>query len=132
MWLQPIFDRTQADISNKTEKGYYNWSDFNRIEQDCSYLAGIFKVTIVTKSWTRTNFPTLSDMTRIRNNIATLRTAYYTYSTTPETPAVPLNEYHKANDLEKILNDLKALYDQNQQSVIYCGEVYAGQMIGVI
>ncbi len=124
MWIQPIFNRDNT--------AHYNVSDFNRIEQDCGYLAVIFGVTITIKEWNRTGKPNVSDYARIQNNIATLRAAYYTYSTTPSMPSVPLNEYHKANDLEKILNDLKALYDDNARDIFYAGEVYSGELIGVI
>ncbi|TQI66273.1 hypothetical protein [Clostridium sp. KNHs216] len=132
MWIQPIYDRTESDTANKTAKGHYNADDLNRIEQDCEYLAGIFGVTISTREWARTDFPTVSEMERIRSNIETLRTAYIVYQTTPNTPPVPLNEYHKANDIERILNDLKALYDANKSNVMYAGEAYSGQLIGVI
>lgn len=132
MWINPVFDRTQADITNRTAKGYYNVADLNRIEQDCEYLSGIFGVTISTRIWARTDFPTVSELARIRNNIETLRSAYMVYQTTPSTPPAPLNEYHKANDIEQILNDLKALYDANKNNVIYAGEAYSGQLIGVI
>ena len=132
MWIQPVYDRTQSDIANKTAKGYYNLDDLNRIEQDCTYLAEIFGVTIGIREWTRTDFPTVSEMERIRNNIEMLRDAYIVYQTTPGTPPVPLNEYRKANDIERILNDLKAIYDANKSNVIYAGEAYSGQLIGVI
>lgn len=28
---QPVFDRTQADVANKTKKGFFNVSDWNRV-----------------------------------------------------------------------------------------------------
>ncbi len=132
MWIQPVYDRTQSDIDDQDPKGHYNADDLNRIEQDCEYLAGIFGATISTREWTRTDFPTASEMERIRNNIETLRAAYIVYQTTPSTPSVPLNEYRKANDIERILNDLKMIYDANKSNVIYAGEAYSGQLIGVI
>ena len=132
MWVTPIYDRTQLDVTNKTAKGYYNYVDLNRIEQDCDYLAALFGVSITTKTWTRTDFPTLSEMNRIKNNIDSVRNAYYTLPTTPTTPNTPYNAYGKANDIEQILNDLKALYDKNALDVFYTDEIYSGETIGVI
>jgi hypothetical protein len=132
LWITPIYDRAQLDVTNKTAKGYYNYIDLNRIEQDCDYLAVLFGVTITTKEWTRTDFPTLSEMNRIKNNIVAVRNAYHTYVNTPATPDTPYNTYLKANDIEKILNDIKALYDVNSQDVFYADEIYSGETIGVI
>lgn len=132
MWMQPIYDRTESDIANKTAKGHYNAADLNRIERNCDYLAEIFGVAIATREWTRSDFPTTPEMERIRGNIETLRATYIVYQTTPVTPLAPLNEYRKANDIERILNDLKVLYDDNKSNVIYAGEAYSGQLIGVI
>lgn len=128
----PVCDRSQADIDDQTPKGYYNAADLNRIEQNCSYLAGALKVTISTRTWSRTDFPTPGDFVRILNNLDTLRAAYFMYQTTPPTPQNPINEYGKANDIEKILQDLHNLYVDNKRAVMYSGEPYAGQMIGVI
>lgn len=132
MWQQPIYDRSQSDIDNHTSKGCYLADDLNRIEQNCSYLAGIFGVSISTRTWIRTDFPTPNEFARILTNLDTLRAAYFVYQTTPQTPLNPINEYLKANDLEKILNDLYALYEDNRRAVIYAGESYSGQPIGVI
>jgi hypothetical protein len=131
-WIDPVYDRSQTDIDNKTSKGYYNATDLNRIEQDCAYLAGIFGVTISTRAWARTDFPTPGEFDRILANLNTLRDAFFTYQNTPSTPHNPVNEFHKANDIEQILHDLYTLYEDNQRAVMYAGEPYAGQMIGVI
>lgn len=132
MWQKPIYDRTQADIDGKTAKGHYNVDDLNRIEQDCEYLAGAFGVSVNTRAWNRTDFPSPREFDRILNNLNVLRDAYYAYQTTPQTPQNPINQYQKANDLEQILNDLYALYEDNKRAVMYAGESYAGQTIGVI
>ncbi|MDU7339015.1 MAG: hypothetical protein E7L17_12980 [Clostridium sp.] len=131
-WITPIYDRAQSDIDNKTSKGYYNASDLNRIEQNSAYLAGVFGVTISTRAWSRTDFPTPGEFERILSNLNTLQAAYFVYQTTPSTPQNPVNEFHKANNIEQILHDLYALYEDNKRAIMYAGEPYAGQMIGVI
>lgn len=131
-WTEPVYDRTQTDIDNQTPKAAYCADDLNRIEQDCNYLAGVFGITIDTRSWARTDFPRPGAFLRILGNIDALRAAYGVYATTPETPVNPVNEYRKANDLEQILHDLYALHEINAAAVMYAGELCAGQTIGVI
>lgn len=131
-WIDPVYDRTQTDIDDQTAKGYYNAADLNRIEQNCEYLAGIFDAPVQTRAWSRTDFPTPGEFERILANLNALRDAYFVYQTTPTTPQNPVNEYHKANDIERILRDLYTLYEDNKRAVMYAGEPYAGQMIGVI
>lgn len=131
-WIEPVYDRTQTDIDNKTPKGHYNVDDLNRIEENCTYLAEFFGITVSTHTWSRTDFPTPGEFERILANLNTLRAAYFVYQTTPSTPQNPVNEYHKANDIEQILRDLYTLYEDNKRAVMYTGEPFAGQMIGVI
>jgi hypothetical protein len=131
-WIDPIYDRSLTDINSKTPKGYYNADDLNRIEQDCEYLAVILGVTISTLTWSRTDFPMPGEFERILANLNALRDAFFTYQHTPSTPQNPVTEYHKANDIEQILHDLYTLYEDNKRAVMYAGEPYAGQMIGVI
>ena len=36
-----VIDHTQADVQSKTEKGYYNCTDLNRVGHNVEYLAGV-------------------------------------------------------------------------------------------
>ena len=131
-WETPITDRNQTDINNKTIKAYYNISDFNRIEQNTSYLSTEMNLNLITKAWTITDFPTEADFTRIETNIQTIRATLYTYQTTPLNPIHPATTYIKANALEQILKDVEELYRLNKNAIDYIGEIYADQDIGVI
>ena len=133
MWIKPIFDRTIEDIQNKTNKAYCNHSDLNRLEVNCKYLADIFNTQIQTKTdWCMLDFPNVSNINRIQTNITILRGLYFTYQTTPATPLSPLNEWQKLNSAEQILNDIYVLYQENFNALVYTGEIYSGQEIGVI
>jgi len=132
LWATPVYDRTATDIANKTAKAYCNYTDLQRLEDNCEYLANLFSLTITTKTWSRTDFPTVSDLSRIRSNIAAIREAYYTRNTTPANPDNPLNTWQKWNAAEKILNDIYGLYNENLAAYFYAGEVYSGEQIGVI
>ena len=131
-WITPVFYRSLHDVLAKTKKGYCNVTDLNRIEQNCSELATLFGVEIEVKEWSRTDFPTGSQMQRILSNIDALREKYYTLSSTPETPERPFNTWQKLNDAEKILFDMHKLYYDTLQSYVFTGEIYAGEKIGVI
>lgn len=126
MWVEPIVDRTLADVLNKAPKAYLNASDYNRIEGNCAVLAAALGVNIQTKNWSMTDFPKVSELQRIIDNVQVLRDAYHTYATTPATPINPINEYGKVNALEQILGDLYAILQDNLSALVYAGELYAG------
>lgn len=104
----------------------------NRIEGDCAQLGELLGVTLTTKTWVRTDFATVAELARIRENISALRAAYYTPSSTPDTPDNPLNNWEKFNAAEQILADLYSIYNKNCSAYMRLGEGYAGDQIGVI
>lgn len=126
-----IFDRTQEDVTNKTEKGYYNTSDLNRVESWCRYLADElnrvgYNITITTKTdWASTDLRTASQMERIRTNIRALMTGYH-YITTIEANAENF-DYIKANNWEKILDEIYHLLWGMEDWYVYSGVANAGQ-----
>jgi len=106
-WIPTITDRSQADINNKTAKAYLNYTDFNRIEQDTTYLQNYYGFMFTTKTnWTLTDFPKQADFTRILNNLRALRGA--SGLALEEVPAEPINTFSKVNTIESIL---QAIYD---------------------
>lgn len=112
---QLIFDRTQADLDNDTDKAYIDYEDLNRVEGACSELASILGVTISTRRWTMTDYRLESEMVRIRGNLETLQNAYYKAQGTPAVPSrITYTNYTQANEIEKILHDIYELYLQVQ------------------
>ena len=87
-WIDPIVDRTQADITAKNSKAYINATDLNRIEKDTIYLCYLLHEEypaldnlIVKTNWVRTDIPSVNNMERIRSNAETiLRTLHPTDS----------------------------------------------------
>lgn len=126
-----IFDRTQADVTNKTEKGYYNTSDLNRVESWCRYLADQlnavgYNINITTKTnWTSSDLRTASEMERIRTNIRKIMTGYH-YITTIHANAEQFN-YVKANRWEKILYEIWQLMWGMEDWYVYSEVANAGQ-----
>ena len=87
-----IYDRTQADVTNRTSKGYHNYSDINRVEEWCRYLADLltsygYSVQITTKTnWAMADFRYTFEMERILQNVRKIKEAYYS---TKDTPVLP-------------------------------------------
>ena len=110
-----IFDRTNQDLTNDTDKAYIAYTDLNRIEQACQYLADILGVEISTKTWQMSDFRTVSEMERIRQNMITLRNAYYQIDGMTTMPAqITYTSINQANDIERILWELNDLYESVQ------------------
>lgn len=126
-----VFDRTMADVTNKTWKGYYNASDLNRVESWCRYLADElnnvgYNINITTKTnWTHLDMRTASDMERIRTNIKKIMTGYH-YITTIYSNAENF-DYKKANNWEKILNEIFNLLWGMTDWYVYSGVSNSGQ-----
>ena len=107
-----ITDRTAADLADDTDRAYIAYTDLNRVEEACALLAGRLGGTIQTKAWKMEDFRTDTEMSRLLNNIKTLRAAYYTKASTPAIPAkITYESIYQANDIEQILKDLGDMYD---------------------
>ena len=114
-----IFDRLSSDVdyaltnakSDVFLKGAYNYTDLNRVEQWCEYLENRFKKygfnqeLIFKKDWNLRDYPTRSQIDRIRNNLDVLKS--FCFALLTESIVYDNNlDYEKANVLEKILFDI--------------------------
>lgn len=148
-----IFDRTQNDIdtalilrakiqSGETlteserdliERGTLTINTLNRIENKEQELSGLFKKAgyyssdIVNREWAYSDFFTISDFTRILQNINILRKSFFTYSNTPQTPGDNYRKYQVINDVEKILNDLELMLSDLKNYYRECGTFESGE-----
>lgn len=128
-----IYDRTIQDVEQKTAKGYINANDLNRVEQNAGIIAEYIGIAVSVKDdWEIGDLPRTSDFCRIRDNVQNIRDNYMIYTSTPEVPEQPLNDYKKWNAIEKILHDVYEIYFGNISNADYCGEIAAGEEIGVI
>ena len=135
VYVLPYFitDRSQLDIDERTAKGFINASDMERVETNTELIAGYIAVPVtVKKNWKIGDLPRVSDFKRIRDNVEKIRSGYVIRADTPETPVQPLNTWQKWNDLEQILYDIFWIYFNNLNNKDYCGEISAGEEIGVI
>lgn len=152
--MEFVYDRKQADVDRVKElnrkylertitdeekaewagdlKGALNTSDLNRIESNTAQLASILAVAVQTKTWDYNDIPRESDYLRIRNNVQAVRKAWAALPETPSTPTPPLVTYQQWNAIEQILHDVLYVYNATINNLYYCGELYAGEGIGVL
>jgi hypothetical protein len=153
--MEWVYDRTQADVERvkalndkyaagtiseeeKREwaagmKGALNAADLNRIESNIREIAEALAVSVTVKMWGADQIPRASDFKRIRDNVQRIREAWSALKDTPATPDPPLTTYQKWNAIERILHDVKCVYDRVMGSYYYCGdEIYAGEGIGIL
>ena len=130
--MEFVYDRSAQDVLQMTKKGVLNADDINRIENNTETIADKIAVPVTVKSWSVGGLPRVSDYKRIRDNVERIRQGYGIRSDTPVTPEQPLNTYQKWNDIERILFDVNDLYDRTENARAYCGEIFAGEGVGIL
>ena len=130
--MEFVYDRSAQDVLQMTKKGVLNADDINRIENNTETIADKIAVPVTVKSWPVGGLPRVSDYKRIRDNVERIRQGYGIRSDTPATPEQPLNTYQKWNDIERILFDVNDLYDRTENARAYCGEIFAGEGVGIL
>jgi uncharacterized membrane protein len=127
-WITPVYDRTTAV--------QYTSTDLNRVGEDVAYLANLFNtygysVAVTPKTdWSKDSIPNMMQATAYLANVQTLINAFYTLPSTPSLPSsMSKLNYSKANDIEKILFDLKCLLENMISEFKCAGTFYAGQEI---
>lgn len=108
-----ITDRTQADVTGRVPgRCAADYNTLNRVEQACAYIADYLGVKIETKTWQMQEWRTASEMQRIRNNIQTLKDAYFVRASTPQLPtAINYTSVTEANHIEQILADIDYMHE---------------------
>ena len=130
-WQTPVFDRTAADAAARADKCFFTPALLNRIEGNTAYLAQLAGITVPPRTWSSTDFLTASEMRRILDNLARVRTALKADSV-GQIPQLPATGWWDVNNIEKTQALLMDSWQKEQQSVSYAGERYAGETIGVI
>ena len=132
-----VTDRTRADVTNGTDKGYYNVSDLNRVGSAMAYIRDRFNdngydVDISPDTtWTESDIPTPEDMTLYLGCVGVLRGVLPLPDGTPETPETMENlTYVTANDIEKILEDIDESINRSIAFLWYSGDLYSGEVTG--
>lgn len=156
--MQAVFDRTQNDVDlaltlksriisdgfnslsddEQLEwlaglKGCLNYTDLNRIENNCSIISNLLNLGLTTfNGWNVSKELDTSNLNRIKSNVSIIRSSPFVYKDTLTVPELPYNTYQKINDIEKILFDVYSLASGNLENVYYTSEIYCDDEIGEI
>lgn len=104
-WINPIFDRTQLDIVNRTNKGFLNYTDLNRIENNIEFLFIIISGGLIDpRRWSRGEFPRQEHFDRLISLLTRLKQFYPDISV--NVPSTILN-FKGINDAERIIFETK-------------------------
>ena len=121
MWKEPIYDRKQSDIDNKTPKGYLNISDLNRIENNIAYIAELMGKKVTTKTWSLYMLPSSSEFDRIKSNITALEEGI-NFTTYEDLPSNPINTFEKVNLIEALIASINGDFELILGNSMYCGD----------
>jgi len=148
MWLEPVIDRTQADVdyanlnrANVTpNKGARTANDLNRISGNMKYLRDLLVGSgyTVPKMTSRgdweddsEDFPRQSDIEKFKADITALRNLRITPPICPKVPDLPYTHFQKINDIERIIFELERSL-RNMESISYnAGAFYAFSGVGL-
>ena len=128
--LQPLItDRVAKDITERTDKGFYNLSDIERINSYISYLSDELGLNLTVNMLAFGEKLTRAEMQGIIDNVNAIRAAWYVATDTPQTPIPLAWDYRKANDLEKIVKALDEFIQSVKVDKLYSGTFRAGNQI---
>lgn len=124
-----ITDRTAQDVATRTQKGFYNVSDVQRVNSYIEYLSDVLGLNLTVTDVSLGQALTRAQIDAILSNINAIRAVWYVASDTPQTPIAVNWNYQKANNIEKILKALDEFYQSSQIDKIYSGTFRAGNHI---
>lgn len=133
--MNMIYDRTQQDLLNETDKAFISYIDLNRIESAVKYLSellnayGYNNITTNKTDWRIYEIRKQEDCDRIKSNYEALKNAYaYKF----DVPAFNWSTIQEANNIEKILADIEMLINKMESVFRYSNTFNAGGMEGLI
>lgn len=124
-----ITDRTEQDVEQRTEKGFYNISDIQRINSYIQFLSDGLELNLTVTSVSLGQAITYDIISEILSNINAIRDVWYVADDTPITPIAVNWDFVKANDIEKILKALDEFYWSVKIDKLYSGMFRAGNHI---
>lgn len=129
-----VYDRTAADVENRTDKGFYRSSDTDRVRSAVGTLAnrlfsdGYSFPYVYPTSWAENRIPRSNEADRYINSVRSLRGII----AMPSTYALPETmdglDWRGANEIERFLDDLDKMIDGYRSSWVYSGEVFSGEV----
>lgn len=128
-----ITDRTADDVSRETDKGFYNYTDLNRVESACVTVVGVLNdaghpTTLQPqRTWSMVDFPNTTEMNRYLANVKRCKSQL---GVPDEFYGLPNNmeelDYKYANAIEKSLLQTVEFVGKIKEQEIYSGEFNSG------
>lgn len=124
-----IYDRTETDLYNDTDKAYIDYHDLNRIETAVQYISqllnsmGYTNTTNNKLDWDIRDLRTVDQVNRIKNNYTQIKNAFDRFSL-PDFEWASITE---ANQIEYILWDIYMRLKDISRYFIQSGVANAGQ-----
>lgn len=139
--ITPITDRNQSDVnyaqvhpdSSTPNRGALNYTDLNRIESNCEYLAGQllgygYSVSISVKTdWTVYDFPPHDQIDRIRRNVDALINGYHRMVGSLDIRYWESLDWQDVNTLEQHLKNVDDILIKMIAGLRYSGEICSGE-----
>ena len=136
----PITDRTLSDVNYAAanpanaaaNKGALNYTDLNRIESNCAYVADQlqgygYDISIAVKTdWMMQDFPYRSQIDRIRGNVDALLDALYRLPGSPEIKYWESLDWNDVNSLEQNILNFDILLQRMAAVFLICGDAHGG------
>lgn len=131
--MQPINldELTPAELQT-LNKGTFNYTDLNRIENKQNELKNLFNdmgywnTSITNEVWSENDIFNVDEFQRIIDNTNVLRRAFFVYKDTPNTPPISYR-WQDINSLEKILYDLEFMANNVVNNYRECGNFECGE-----
>lgn len=126
-----IRDRSSGDVARKTAKGFYNYTDLNRVGEAVGALAlllsGLGYKTVVNPKtdWGVNDIPKREDGERYMENLHAVNRLRYAASPAP-LPSIERLNYTGANNIEDMLYQNYLAIGRIQDGWYYSGEIYGG------
>lgn len=135
MSLELIYDRKSSDVRDGTSKGYYRYTDMNRVQAAVAYLRELYVSygydtipSYTLPTWAENDIPNKSQGDTYIRAVRSLNGVV----PIPKKPTLPTTmnklNYSKANAIEKFLSMTEDTLERISESWCYCDEVYAGEV----
>lgn len=131
VWVQPVYDRTQADVVSRAPKAYYSANDLNRIEGNLQYLSSVltayeYQVPFVAKTdWANNDLPRRGDIERWKEAVDAIHAVFVRWDSDAD---IDRKDWVMANAIEGMMAETKTLITLMESSFRRCGTFAAGEV----
>lgn len=129
-----IYDRTAEDVANKTAKGFYRYTDLNRVQNAMLTIADRFREAgydvpeMTFTTWTNNAIPMEAAMDNYIFSVLRIRSLLNIPDRPHILPSMSQFTFEAANNIEKLLWMMDDAMDRIQTAWYYSDEIYTGEV----